>query len=206
MENRFQHIFLVAVLLVIMPVFANAQVTDSSANKTAKVKSEFLEFGLNAGILNLEDFPSEYTIGANLTFRATEDFFLQVNYTQASDVDFSSAEKGPQGPSFTGSDRDFEHYNLLLGYNFFQGEFFTTGSKANLSSLHLVGGVGETEFGGESSFTYVLGVGYKVAFKRRYIVNFDVRDYIYEFDSTSGGDDEDTTNNIHVSLGLSYLF
>ncbi len=203
MENRLQHILLTAILIAGISVSAQAQVTDTSINQNAKVRSEFLEFGINVGILNLEDFPSEYTIGTNLTFRATEDFFLQVNYIQASDVDFSSAEKNQPDPFFTGSDRDFKHYNVLLGYNFFQGEFFTAGSKANLSTLHLITGVGETEFGGESSFTYILGFGYKVAFKRRYIANFDVRDYIYESSLIA---EDNTTNNVHVSLGLSYLF
>jgi len=180
----------------------NATIAEPEKVYRSKVRAEFVELGVTFGVVNIENFTSEFLAGANLTFRATEDFFLQVNYVQASDASLSSAEKR-QGRAFDGDDRDFTHYDLLVGYNLFQGEFFTGGATANLSALYVVAGVGDTEFGGESRFTYTVGLGYQVAFNRRYIVRFDMRDYLYESSLLT---DDNTTNNIQLSAGISYLF
>ncbi len=201
MENRLQHLLLKlasCVLFVASASLAQAQ----NSKVTTDIESEFLEFGASVGVINIEDFPSEYTTGLNLTFRATEDLFLQVNVMLASDVELSSAEKD-QGAFFADEDRDFLHYDMLVGYNIFQGEFFTSNTQANLSTLYMVGGVGETEFGNESNFTYTLGLGYKVAFNRRYIMNIDIREYIYESSLIA---EDDATVATHMTVGFSYLF
>lgn len=169
----------------------------------SKVRTEFIDAGLSLGIMTIEDFPSEFTWGLSLTFQATEDFFLQVNYDQASDVSLSSAEQSQGELGTQGESRDFVHYDLLLGFNLFHGEFFNQSNSADLSSLYLVAGVGETEFIGESRFTYTLGIGYQVALKRDYIVRFDVRDYIYK---SSLIQEDNTTNNLRFSAGFSYFF
>ncbi len=200
MENRFQHVLLVGFCSLLLSAVAVAQ-TNGGFSKD-DIDSEFLEFGLSVGVINIEDFPSEYTTGANLTFRATEDVFLQLNVMLASDVELSSAEKN-QGAFFAGDDRDFFHYVMLVGFNFFQGEFFSSGSTAHLSTLHILGGIAETEFGNESNFTYTFGLGYKVAFYRKYILNFDVKQYLYESSLIA---EEDSTVATHVSVGFNYLF
>lgn len=203
MENRFQHLLLssfCSLFLLGLSTLTQAQ-TNASFSK-ADIESEFLELGANVGVVNIEDFPSQYATGLNLTFRATEDVFLQLNIMLADDVALSSAEEN-QGAFFADEDRDFLHYDMLLGYNFFQGEFFTSGSTAHLSTLHIVGGIGETEFGNESNFTYTFGLGYKVAFYRQYILNVDVRQYAYESSLIA---EDDATIATHASIGFSYLF
>ena len=208
MENRIQYFLLnavkasgaVALLSAVSAVCA--QNADTVTGDASLIDREFFEFGFNAGIMNIEDFGSEPTMGANFTFKATEDFFLQFNYLQANAA-LSSYEKS-QGQLFSGSDRDFKHFDLLLGYKIFQGEFFTSGASANLSSLYLIGGVGDTTFGGEASFTYTVGIGYEVALSRRFILRADYRDYIYESNliDTEGN----ITHNGGLSVGLNYLF
>ncbi|MGH1487057.1 MAG: outer membrane beta-barrel domain-containing protein [Cellvibrionaceae bacterium] len=206
MENRFQYILLVLVSVLAgllgLSSIANAQTADDKSQFA--VGTEFLEIGLSLGMINIEDFPSETATGIHFTFRATEDYFLQLNYMKTSEVSTSTFEEQGSLTSVSGSDREFIHYDVLLGYNLYQGEFFSADSKeANLSSLYLVGGVGETEFRNESRFTYTLGVGYRVAFKRRYIVHVDVRDYNHKTSLNASGD---RVNNIHWSAGVSYLF
>lgn len=164
------------------------------------IDNEFFEVGVSTGILDVEDFTSEVTVGLNATFRATESFFLQSNYFQA-DVSHSSVEQGPQGP-FTG-DRQYSHFNLLLGYNVFQGEVFR-GKYAGLSSLYVLGGVGDTEFLDESNFTYVYGIGYQMALLRRLSLRFDY--YHYQYDSIVTDQLENSINNTHFSVGASWLF
>ncbi len=191
MENLLR--YLIGIIALCMSVFSYGQ---------DKVKTEFLELGLHVGFLNIEDYPSNTATGAYLTLRATEDFFLQLNLMESSDVDLNNDERNTPFSDIL-DDRDFFHYDLLIGFNLFQGEFFTGDNQANLSSLYVVGGVGETEFGDESRFTTTLGLGYQIAFNRRYVLRFDLRDYFYK---SSLLKDNETTNNIHTFIGLSYLF
>ncbi len=165
------------------------------------IDSEYFDVGLFTGVLNIEDFNSEYVIGGNITFNANEDFFMQFNYFQT-DSSLSSYER-VEGPYFNGSDRNFTHFDFLVGYNLFLGEQFFVDTKAKLSSLYLVAGVGDTEFGGEGSFTYTAGIGYQVALKRTWLMRIDYRDYIYE---TNIIGENSTVHNTSLTASLSYLF
>ncbi|WP_075188372.1 outer membrane beta-barrel domain-containing protein [Teredinibacter haidensis] len=201
MENRIQHLLLAVLKQTVKHAILPLALAVPAANSVDAIDSEVFEFGVSAGVLNIEDFSSEYTLGANVSFKATEDFFLQFNYLQA-DAGLSSYEKS-QGQSFGGGDRTFQHFDLLLGYNLFQAEFFTGDSTANLSAFYLVGGVGNTEFGGEASFTYTVGAGYQVAIARKIIVRADYRDYMY---TSILSDSDKTTHNGGITLGVGYLF
>ncbi|GLS25524.1 outer membrane beta-barrel domain-containing protein [Marinibactrum halimedae] len=203
MEFRLQR-FLLSALLTLG--IAGSQVcfgqsADEKPSNLKDVDTEYFDIGLFYGSMNVEDFTSASVIGINATFNAGENYFLQMNYLQ-SDVDLSSFEES-QGQIFSGSDRTLQHYDVVLGYNLFQGEHFIYEGKALLSSLYVVGGIGDTEFGGESNFTYVAGVGYQVAFTRDIIGRIDYRDYIFKTNAI--GDDE-FTHNTQFSVGLSYLF
>jgi len=164
------------------------------------VNREFFELGVNAGVLNIEDFGSEYSLGANLLFHATEDFFLQFNYLQA-DTGLSSFEQS-QGKLFDDEDRTFSHFDLLVGYRLFQAEFFPREGVAKISSLYLVGGVGDTDFGGEAAFTYTFGAGYEIGISRSFILRFDYRHYMYR--SNLLGKDKETHNGGFM-VGINYL-
>jgi outer membrane beta-barrel protein len=206
MDHRFQHIFLAtksitlaAICLLSSSLFGAEK--DSDSNGMSDINNEVFELGVFVGIVNIEDFSSEIAPGISATFRASEDYFIQYNFL-TTDVSLSSYEKS-QG-SFTSSDRSFVHYDLLVGYNFFQGEFFTSGTKAGLSTLYLVAGVGNTKFGGESNFTYTIGAGYEVALTRHLSINFDFRDYIYE--SNLIYTNETAVNSTQISAGVKYSF
>lgn len=206
MENRLQHIFLRSFSIVSFSVLALFAAVPEKVNAgELKVNSELFDIGLTAGIINIEDFPAEFLVGASITFKASEDFFLQYNYVQA-DISRSSFERAEgQSDYALGNDRNFEHYDLLIGYNLFQGEFFVGDGDAHLSTLYLVGGIGDTNFGGEENFTYTLGLGYQIEFHRKYVLRIDYRDYIYR-SSLISGDDETTVQNNQFSVGLGYLF
>ncbi len=204
MENWLQHLFLKSSPAGVLglAVFLTATPTAVHASEL-NVNSELFDVSLVAGVINLEDFPAEYVVGANVTFKASEDFFLQYNYVQA-DVSKSSFEEADSSNVFA-FDRSLTHYDLLLGYNIFQGEFFASGDSAHLSALYTVGGIGYTDFGGEENFTYTIGVGYQIEFSRKYVLRLDYRDYIYRT-SLIIGDEEKTVHNNQFSVGLGYLF
>ncbi|MCW8193623.1 outer membrane beta-barrel domain-containing protein [Proteobacteria bacterium 005FR1] len=171
-------------------------------NAQADIDKENFELGVFTGIINIGDFGSEWLAGISANFQASENFFLQYNYLQA-DAGLSSFEES-QGRYFSGSDRNFVHYDLLVGYKLFQAEVYPREGKANLSSFYLVGGVGETRFGDEENFTITAGIGYELALTRDLIVRADYRNYIYE--SSLIRDEEETVQSAQFSIGLGYLF
>lgn len=187
-------------VLALQAGLAQAQETGSGL----AVNSELFDVGIVAGVINIEDFASDMVYGANVTFKATEDFFLQYNYVTAN-VGESSIESNIPGGFGLADDRKFTHYDLLVGYNLFQGEFFRGEGAANLSNLYLVGGFGETQIGGEDNFSYTIGVGYLIEFNRKWLVRADYRDYIYE-SSLIVAEGEVATHNSQMSIGLGYLF
>ncbi len=202
MAHWFQRIFLKLSLLSLL-AFANSLIAEQKNSNVSLsgLNNEQFELGVSAGFLNIQDFSSEISMGISANFIATENTFLQLNYVTASTSE--SSYESNQGPLFSGDDRDFKHLDFLLGYNLYQGEQFFSGSEAQLSALYLVGGVGDTQFGGEESFTYTLGVGYQVGLSRTVNLKFDYRNYIY--DSSLLKEDESTQNG-HLTLGVSYQF
>ena len=207
MVYRFQYILLKRNIsaafcqLLILCSLCSAVCAQDSGAKSGAINSEFFEVGAYSGVINVEDFGSEFFAGVNANFKATEDFFLQFNYMQTK-VSLSSFERS-QGQLFSGSDRNFTHYDFLVGYNLFQGEIFKSNRTATLSALYVVAGVGETDFGGEANFSYTLGLGYQVALSRKFILRFDYRDF--SFKSSLLVEDE-LTHSSQVSSGISYLF
>lgn len=204
MEHRIQRLLL-SLCLFIWGTVVCAQESNAPVENTVKASDldkEVFEVGLFTGIINVSDFGSELVLGISANFQASEDFFLQYNYLQT-DISLSSFEQS-QGSYFSGDDRTFVHYDLLVGYNLFQGELYPSEGKANLSSLYLVAGVGETRFGGEANFTVTVGLGYQTAIARRWIVRADYRNFIY--DSSLINSDEETVQNSLFSVGVNYLF
>lgn len=204
MDIRFQHLFLIvrAVLLSFVAFSVSVKAEDS---KGLNINNEIFELGAFVGIVNIEDFTSEIVPGISLTFRASEDFFIQYNYVQISKVDLPLYELQEGTPTyFTGKGRKFRHYDLLVGYNIFQGEFFRSQTKTSLSNLYFVAGAGETSFGEEARFSYTIGLGYQVALTKRVNVNIDYKNYIY--DSSVIMDQDKTVNTTQISAGVNYIF
>ena len=62
----------------------------------------------------------------------------------------------------TESERRFTYYDLSLGYNFLPGEAFIGRDLAMTSAFYLLGGIGGTDFAGDTKFTVNFGAGYRV--------------------------------------------
>jgi outer membrane beta-barrel protein len=215
MDIRFQHLLLTvrvtiraAVHVAVLFCASISSVVcaeDKSSGKGLSLDNEVFELGAFIGIVNIEDFTSEMAPGLSLTFKASEDFFIQYNYLQISDVDLSLYESQDAAPVyFTGKGREFTHYDLLVGYNIFQGEIFKSNAKTTLSTLFVVLGAGETQFGEESRFSYTFGLGYQLGLTKRCNFNVDFRNYIY--DSSVILDQDKTVNTTQISSGVSYIF
>ncbi|WP_444994139.1 outer membrane beta-barrel domain-containing protein [Aliikangiella sp. IMCC44359] len=198
MAHWLQRILLaVSLALTVVPL----QAEEMAENSMEQLDNELFELGFTTGLINIQDFGSEFITGINASFLASEDVFMQINYI-FTEADLSSYEKS-QGELFSNNDRNFKHFDFLVGYNLYQGELFFSGSQAHLSSLYFVAGIGDTEFGGEESFTYTIGMGYQIGLSRNYNLKLDYRDYIY--DSSLLLQDEQTHNG-QLSVSINYVF
>ncbi|WP_096084786.1 outer membrane beta-barrel domain-containing protein [Agaribacterium haliotis] len=183
-------------LLSLLPFAATVE----AEQKRPDLDNELFEFGIDAGLLAIQDFNTEIGLGFNATFHGSEDFFIQFNYL-AAEASYSAFENS-QGAYFEGGDRDFIHYDLLLGYNLLAGELYVSEANSTLSNLYIVGGVGNISFGGEESFSATAGIGYKLGLSRRLNLRLDFRDHIYQSNLIA---EDSTSHNMQFTLGVGYL-
>lgn len=172
--------------------------------KESDIDSEFFEVGAFAGILAIDNFSAEPVYGISAAFHATEDFFLQFNYGM-SEAGLTSFEElsGNNVRLLTDSDRDYSYYDFLVGYNIFPGEVFFSDMLTFNSAFYLVAGVGNTDFGGESNFTTVLGTGYRIVLLDWLTVHADFRDHMFNSDLIR---QSQLTHNIELSAGVTLFF
>lgn len=166
----------------------------------AQIDTEFFELGAYMGVIGIENFDSSSVLGIKASFHATEDFFLQANYGQA-EAGTSAAEVNVGGNLI--SDRDYEYYNLLVGYNLFPGEAFITQDLTLNSSFYLVGGIGNTDFAGDDHFTITYGSGYRIILSDWLTWNMDFRNHTFESKVLSN---TKRVNNLELTLGLTAFF
>jgi outer membrane beta-barrel protein len=170
----------------------------------AAIDDESFEIGVFAGILSIEDFGTEPMFGIKASYYTTEDFFLQANYGYAK-AGLTSFEKlsGQNIRLLTDDEREYIYYDVLAGYNIFPGEVFMTSKLSFNSSIYLVGGVGNTDFGGEDNFTTILGTGYRIVLRDWLTWHVDIRDHIFKSDILS---QSQVTHNIELSSGVTLFF
>jgi outer membrane beta-barrel protein len=167
----------------------------------AAIDTEDFEVTAFAGVMSIEDFESNAVYGARLAYHVSESFFGEATYA-ATTVGTSSFEKLGGGAVLL-SDRDLTYYDLSLGYNLFPGEVFLGSRRAYNSSVYLIGGVGSTDFGGDSNFTLNFGFGVKVLPTDFIAVRLEARDYLFDSEITG---EKKTTHNLQTTLNISFFF
>lgn len=168
----------------------------------ARVDSSDVELGLFAGQVAIEDFGSTSVVGLTLAYHITDHIYTEASYGQAT-AGLSSFEVLSGGaPLLTDAERDYQYYDLSVGYNI-NGELFLTDSLAFNTDLYFAIGGGNTDFAGNSQFTAVLNGGYRVLINDYVSVRLDVRDRIFRTEVTG---QEKTTHNIQYSLGVTLFF
>lgn len=219
MENRHQHFLLIGLLFFGGATsFASADAAPSASNSAdqviepelqrrtlepPKIDAQNFEIGIYGGALSIQDFGTNPVIGVSLAYHITEDFFVEADYGR-SEGDETSFEKLSGGAELlSSSDREYSYYAASLGWNVFPGEVFFGSRRAFNSALYLIGGVGGTEFAGDSAFTINIGVGYRLLFNDWLAWHVDARDYL--FDREIFGSSE-RSNNLELRTGISVFF
>lgn len=218
MESRIQRIFLIALLSLSLfnsTAWSEEDEQDGAASveeviqpglqrrdvTVDEIDAEDFEIGVYAGIFSIEDFGSNAVIGARFAYHVSQDFFLEAVYgmTRADD---STIEQFNDVQFF--KDRDYRYYNLSIGFNFLPGEAFVLDKWAFKNALYVIGGVGSTEFAKETSYTLNFGFGYRMFVTDFVALHVDVRDHMFDLDSSGLG--EKTTHNLEFTTSVSMFF
>lgn len=167
-----------------------------------QLDSEDWEIGVYGGVLNIEEFDSNFVYGLRLAYHMTESIVLELNLG-TSEVGDSFQESLDGGLVLTTEeDRQYEYYNISFAYNLLPGEIFLGSKTAYKTDFYIVGGVGNTTFNSDDFFTYSFGGGLRFYFTDAIALHATVKDHIYDSDVVT----VQQVHNIESTLGLSFYF
>lgn len=164
--------------------------------------SNDIEVGAYVGTYATQNFGASLVYGVRLGYAITEDFFVEGAYAQTSVTDDSFRQILPGG-IFADKSETLSYYNLSVGYNVLPGEVFLGRSRAMPSALYLIGGIGSTDFAGQRSQTFNLGLGFRVFLADWAALQVDMRDYIFSMDLLGK---RQSTNNLEFTGGVTFYF
>jgi outer membrane beta-barrel protein len=182
---------------VIEPEVARRRIT------VPKIRSSNIELGATYGVLSIEDFGSHPVYGLTAAYHITEDFFFQGEAGRSRGGRTSFETLGGNVQLLTQSERHFTYYDLSLGYNFLPGEAFLGRGIALTSAFYLLGGIGSTDFAGDTKFTVNFGAGYRVVPTDWLAVHITVQDRVFQ--SSILGTTK-LTNNLEARIGTTVFF
>jgi len=166
------------------------------------IDSENIEIGIFAGIISIEDFSSDVTLGARISYHINENMFVEASYAQATAGETSFETLSGGLPFLTQDQRDYTYYDISAAYNI-NGEVFFTDSWVFNTDFFIIAGAGATEFGGDERFTVNAGAGYRILVTDYLSVRFDVRDYVFNSDIIGA---EKSAHNLTFTLSTSFFF
>ena len=169
--------------------------------KQADIETENFEVGVFVGLLSIEDFGTNPVYGVSVDYHVTEDLFVQGRFG-VSEAGTTSFERLGGGVTLL-SNRDYQYYDVSIGYNLLPGEAFLTRDTAYNTSLYLIIGAGNTDFAGDNFFTIVWGAGYGITVSDWFAAHMDFRDHMFDINIT--GEDK-TSHNLEASLDLTFYF
>jgi outer membrane beta-barrel protein len=155
------------------------------------------------GFVSIEDFGTNSTYAAQLSYHVTEDFFFRADLGQSTAGRTSFETLGGNVELLTGNQRRFTYYSLSLGYNFLPGEVFVGRKLAMNSGFYLLGGIGSVKFAGDNRLTINFGAGFRVLPTDWLAIHIGVQDRV--FDSDLLGETK-VTNNIEMLLSATVFF
>ena len=168
-----------------------------------KLDTENFEVGAFYGLLSVEDFGSNDVYGLTAAYHINEYLFLQANYGQSDTRETSFELLSGAVELLTEDQRELTYYNAALGLNLFPGRVYVGKNWSFNTSFYVVGGVGNTDFGGQDNFTYHLGAGFRIYGTDWLALDLGVRNHV--FDHEIFGREIDA-NNLETRISLSFFF
>jgi outer membrane beta-barrel protein len=171
--------------------------------KVPKIRSSNIELGAYYGALSIEDFGVHPVYGISAAYHITEDLFFQGEAGRSTAGRTSYEILSGNVSLLTEAERRFTYYDLSLGYNFLPGEAFIGRGHAMTSAFYVLGGIGGTDFAGDTKFTVNFGAGYRVVPTDWLAVHVTVEDRILQ-ESIIGI--TKLTNNLEARIGTTVFF
>lgn len=226
MESRFfiflltQHCvrnLLLAAFLLSTPIFGFAAEADDLLHEDkpmiepevevneiseAKIDNEDFEIGVFSGLYSTEDFGTNGVYGARFAYHITEDFFIEFTGGETK-TRKSSYEEYFYVSLLPNDERTLKYYDVSFGYNFLPGEAFISSGWAFYTDFYATAGVGATEFGGDTLFTVVGGVGFRFVATDWMAFHVDMRGHTFQTDVIK---ENQRTKNLEFTGSVTFFF
>ena len=165
--------------------------------------SENFEFGVQLGLISIEDFESNLWMSGHVAYHINEYFYAKAlyGYSKAGHTSFERLANVP--PLLTDEQRKLKYYGLNIGYNLMPGEVFLSKDLAFNSMFSIEIGGGSTEFSDSNQFTVNLTANYRVFLTDWLTWDIGMSDYI--FDNNITGESK-TTHNLNFTTGIAFYF
>ena len=169
----------------------------------ADIDAHDFELGLYIGIISIQDFGANTLYGTRFAYHISENYFVEIN-AAVSTIQETSFEKLTGTSLGQGDDRDYSYYDIVMGYNLFQGESFFGANHAFNSSFFLTASIGSPTFASDSYHTIALGFGYKVVFLDWLSIDLGARDHLFKSDIFAQKDE--LFHSIELHSGINFIF
>lgn len=169
----------------------------------AEIDTEDFELGFFGGQMSVEDFGVNTVAGLRFAYHITEGFFVELAAGRTNTELTSFERLSGAAQLLTDPQREYQYYNLSMGYNLFPGESFLGRNRALNTAFYLIAGVGKTRFAGDDRFTFNVGAGMRFLPLDWLAVHIDVRDHVLDVDLLG---QEKTVNNLEAHVGLTFFF
>lgn len=165
--------------------------------------SENFEFGVQLGLISIEDFESNLWVSGHFAYHINEYFYAKAlyGYAEAGQTSFEQLANVP--PLLTDEQRKLSYYGLNIGYNLLPGEVFLSKDLAFNSMFSIEVGGGSTEFAGNDQFTVNFTANYRLFLTDWLTWDIGMTDYV--FDTTITGESK-TTHNLNFTTGVAFYF
>jgi outer membrane beta-barrel protein len=151
----------------------------------------------------VEDFEVGVLLGARLAYHANETLFLEVSAGQSTSLETAFERLSGTVQLIPEGEDSLFYYQLSAGLNILTGEFFWEGTRAWNMAWYVVGGVGATDFGGDTSFTVHGGTGLRWLVSDWIALHATMQLQAYDTDLLG---ESETAINLSWLTGISFFF
>jgi len=165
--------------------------------------SENFEFGMQLGLISIEDFESNLWVSGHFAYHINEYFYAKAlyGYSKAGQTSFEQLANVP--PLLTDEQRKLSYYGLNIGYNLLPGEVFLSKDLVFNSMFSIEIGGGSTKFAGNNQFTFNFTANYRLFLTDWLTWDIGMTDYV--FDTTITGKSK-TSHNLNLTTGVAFYF
>lgn len=171
--------------------------------REANIDAEHFEVGPFLGFISVEDFEVGALFGGRVAFHANETLFLEASVGLSSDLETAFERLSGSVQLIPDDEKGLLYYQVSAGMNVLPGEFFWRRKRAWNMAWYVLGGVGATDFGGDTSFTIHGGTGIRWLVSDWIAIHTTMQLQAYDTDLLG---ESETAINLSWIGGVSFFF